>query len=76
MKTKGEGWKRKLRTQGILALRGASDRCTGGLAQMRGGTPRGCFCKRVWICLIAKDLTFLAATKSLQQYEPSRVKAL
>jgi hypothetical protein len=29
----------------------------------------GCFAKRVWICLIAKGSTFLAATKSLQQYE-------
>jgi hypothetical protein len=26
----------------------------------------GCFCERVRICLIAKDLTFFATTKSLQ----------
>jgi hypothetical protein len=38
--------------------------------------PPGVFCKRVWICLIAKELAFFVTTKSLQQYEPSRVKAL
>jgi hypothetical protein len=26
----------------------------------------GCFAKRVWICLIAKELAFFGATKSLQ----------
>jgi hypothetical protein len=29
----------------------------------------GCFVKRVWICLIIKELTFLATTKSPQEYE-------
>jgi len=34
------------------------------------GTPHpGCFGKRVWICLIAKGLSFATATKSLQEYE-------
>ena len=34
------------------------------------GTPHsGCFCKRVWICLIAKELTLFATTKSLQEYQ-------
>src|SRR5712664_892 len=28
----------------------------------------GCFGKRVWICLIPKELTFLATTKRLQEY--------
>ena len=37
-------------------------------------TPRH-FGKRGWICLIAKELTFLGTTKSLQQYERSRVTA-
>ena len=31
--------------------------------------PPGCFCERVWICLIAKDLTSLEATKSPQEYD-------
>src|ERR1700732_4263961 len=41
------------------------------LANLKFGytPPPGCFCDRVWICLIAKGLTFLRATKSLQQYE-------
>src|ERR1700730_5736595 len=29
----------------------------------------GCFCERVWICLIVKELNFLPTTKSLQEYE-------
>jgi hypothetical protein len=28
----------------------------------------GCFCKRVRICLIQKDLAFFGATNSVQQY--------
>src|SRR5216684_3077996 len=35
----------------------------------------GCFTKRGWICLIAKELTFLATTKRLQEIDRSRVKA-
>jgi hypothetical protein len=28
----------------------------------------GCFAQRIWICLIAQQLAFVAATKSLQEY--------
>jgi hypothetical protein len=35
----------------------------------------GCSAKRVWICLIAKELTFLETTKSAQEIEGPRVKA-
>src|SRR5260370_42572512 len=35
----------------------------------------GCFAKRGWICLIAKELTFLARPKRLQEIDRSRVKA-
>jgi hypothetical protein len=41
-----------------------------GLEGRRVGIPHpGYFAERVWICLIAKELTFLPATKSLQEYE-------
>jgi hypothetical protein len=36
----------------------------------------GYFAKRVWICLIAKELTFLATNKSPQQYVRTGVRAL
>src|SRR5260370_1388850 len=34
-----------------------------------------CFGKRGWICLILKELTFLATTKRLQEYGNKRVGA-
>jgi hypothetical protein len=37
--------------------------------------PPGCFAKRGWICLIAKDLTFLEMPKRLQVFENSRFEA-
>jgi len=64
----------RMRAQGIEAPRGAYD---GGIEGWRGcaEVPPGCFCKRVWICLIAKELIFLATTKSPQEVEGARVKA-
>jgi hypothetical protein len=35
----------------------------------------GCFAKRGWICLIAKELTFLELHRRLQEIDRSRVKA-
>jgi len=38
--------------------------------EVRRGTPHpGCFAKRVWICLIAKELTFLEMPKRRQADE-------
>src|SRR5260370_4814942 len=48
----------------------------GATDEFRKGYPHpGCFAKRGWICLIAKELTFLARLKRLQEIDRSRVKA-
>jgi len=36
-------------------------------AEVLGYPHAGCFAERVWICLIAKELTFLVTTKSPQE---------
>jgi len=47
-----------------------------GCAADSFGTPHpGYFAKRVWICLIAKELTFSRVQKSLQEYQTMRFRA-
>ena len=53
----------RLRTQGILALRGACDRCTGGLAQMRGRTPTRVFLQKSLDLLDCKGLDLFGGDK-------------
>jgi hypothetical protein len=52
--------------KGVIERRGASHKTP---KQTDEGTPHpGCSAKRVWICLIPKELTFLRATKRRQEY--------
>src|SRR5260370_40580123 len=68
---------KRLSRRGIEAPRGACD--GGGRGSAAGREVRypypGCFAKRGWIYLIAKELTFLGAQKRLQSLEKSRVRA-
>jgi hypothetical protein len=56
----------------VLILKGVVERCGARHKNPKGaagGTPHpGCFAKRVWICLIPKELTFLRAAKRRQEY--------
>ncbi len=66
-----QGCDRKRRT---LIVRTSESQKVQRSSAQTGYPHPGCFGKRGWICLIAKDLTFLEERKRLQIIETSKVK--